>query len=132
MPLSDHEQRLLEQMERALYEDDPKFASSLRSGHGGSLNRTRIALGSLGAVAGLVIVVVGVAIATTIVGVVGFAVMVTSAFWAWTGTRGEGPVPTTGSPATPGASRSKGTQSAFMTRMEERWRQRREGGDSHF
>jgi len=132
VPLSDHEQRLLEQMERALYEDDPKFASSLRSGHGASLNRTRIALGSLGAVAGLVIVVVGVAIAIPLVGVLGFAVMVASAFWAWTGTRSEGPVPAGGTPATPGASRSKGAQSAFMARMEERWRQRREGGDSHF
>ena len=32
MPLSEHEQRLLEQMERALYAEDPKFASALR-GH---------------------------------------------------------------------------------------------------
>ncbi len=30
MPLSDHEQRLLEQMERALYAEDPKFATSMR------------------------------------------------------------------------------------------------------
>jgi hypothetical protein len=31
VPLSEHEQRLLEQMERALYAEDPKFASTLRS-----------------------------------------------------------------------------------------------------
>jgi hypothetical protein len=30
VPLSEHEQRLLEQMERALYAEDPKFVSSLR------------------------------------------------------------------------------------------------------
>ena len=30
MPLSDHEQRLLEQMERALYAEDPKFATTMR------------------------------------------------------------------------------------------------------
>jgi len=30
MPLSEHEQRLLEQMEKALYAEDPKFATSLR------------------------------------------------------------------------------------------------------
>ena len=30
MPLSEHEQRLLEQMERQLYADDPKLASTLR------------------------------------------------------------------------------------------------------
>ena len=32
MPLSEHEQRLLEQIERALVDDDPKFASSVRTG----------------------------------------------------------------------------------------------------
>ena len=31
MPLSDHEQRLLEQIERALYAEDPKFATSVRA-----------------------------------------------------------------------------------------------------
>ncbi|EUA23964.1 hypothetical protein I553_3452 [Mycobacterium xenopi 4042] len=30
MPLSDHEQRMLEQIESALYAEDPKFASSVR------------------------------------------------------------------------------------------------------
>ena len=29
MPLSEHEQRLLEQIERALVDDDPKFASDV-------------------------------------------------------------------------------------------------------
>ena len=31
MPLSEHEQRLLDQIERALYAEDPKFASTVRS-----------------------------------------------------------------------------------------------------
>src|SRR6266496_322696 len=31
VPLSDHEQRLLEQIERALYAEDPKFASTVSS-----------------------------------------------------------------------------------------------------
>ena len=30
MPLSEHEQRLLDQIERALYAEDPKFASTVR------------------------------------------------------------------------------------------------------
>ena len=30
MPLSDHEQRMLDQIESALYAEDPKFASSVR------------------------------------------------------------------------------------------------------
>ncbi|MET1020930.1 MAG: DUF3040 domain-containing protein, partial [Arthrobacter sp.] len=29
MPLSEHEQKLLEQLEKQLHEDDPKFASSM-------------------------------------------------------------------------------------------------------
>ena len=32
MPLSEHEQRLLDQIERALYAEDPKFASTVRGG----------------------------------------------------------------------------------------------------
>ncbi|HNE89871.1 MAG TPA: DUF3040 domain-containing protein, partial [Actinomycetota bacterium] len=36
MPLSEHEQRLLEQMERALMAEDPKFATSLRHGSSGA------------------------------------------------------------------------------------------------
>ena len=32
MPLSDHEQRMLDQIESALYAEDPKFASSVRGG----------------------------------------------------------------------------------------------------
>ena len=38
MPLSDHEQRMLDQIESALYAEDPKFASSVR---GGDSARTR-------------------------------------------------------------------------------------------
>jgi hypothetical protein len=30
VPLSEHEQRLLDQIERALYQEDPKFASTVR------------------------------------------------------------------------------------------------------
>ena len=32
MPLSEHEQRLLDQIERALYAEDPKLASTVRGG----------------------------------------------------------------------------------------------------
>ncbi len=30
MPLSEHEQRMLDQIERALYAEDPKFANTVR------------------------------------------------------------------------------------------------------
>ena len=47
MPLSEHEQRLLEQMERALYAEDPKFASSLRRSGVRQGSRKRLILGVL-------------------------------------------------------------------------------------
>lgn len=129
MPLSDHEQRLLEQMERALYQEDPKFASSLRSGGSGSLDRKRIAVGSLGVVVGLVVVVTGVAISQPAIGVLGFAMMVAGAFWAWSGTRVEVGGATGAAASVPqsGATAKRGGESAFMGKMEQRWRKRREG-----
>ena len=134
MPLSDHEQRLLEEMERALYQEDPKFAFSLLSGRSEGIDRTKLALGSLGVVLGLVVVVVAVAVTVPLVGVLGFALMVAGAFWAWLGVRGQAaaavpsgdPLGDSSMPAA-AASKPKGGQSALMSKMEERWRKRREG-----
>ena len=53
MPLSEHEQRLLEQMERALYAEDPKFASSLRSAGPRPGRRRKAVVGGLAARAGV-------------------------------------------------------------------------------
>ena len=135
MPLSDHEQRLLEQMERALYQEDPKFASSLRSGRSGGIDRKKIAIGVFGAALGLIVVVAGVALSQTIVGVLGFVIMIAGAFWAWLGSRGSTGQSAAGeeqgSPsADPGPAPKSprgGQASPFMSKMEERWRRRREG-----
>ena len=75
MPLSEHEQRLLEQMERALYAEDPKFATSMRSARGGAGDRRRIAIGVVGLLVGLGLLVAGVAAKLVIVGVLGFLAM---------------------------------------------------------
>jgi hypothetical protein len=133
VPLSDHEQRLLEQMERALYQEDPKFASSLRSGRSGSMNRSRIVVGSVGVILGLVVVVGGVATAIPPLGVLGFALMVAGAFWAWNGARGEPATVADSSmlgSAPPVGAKLKDSHSPFMSKMEQRWRNRREG-DGH-
>ncbi len=79
MPLSEHEQRLLDQIERQLYADDPKFASTVRA-HDLKSHRTRrvkrfAALLVLG-VAGLV---AGAVLPNVFVGVAGFLVMLTAA-----------------------------------------------------
>jgi hypothetical protein len=134
VPLSDHEQRLLEQMERALYQEDPKFASSLRSGRSDGIDRRKIAVGVTGVLLGLITVVAGVAVSQPIVGIVGFVIMIAGAFWAWLGSRGtagkgaeeEGGTPSAAPSAAPKADR---TQPDFMSKMEERWRKRREGNN---
>lgn len=126
MPLSDHEQRLLEQMERALYQEDPKFASSLRHGRSGALDRRQVVVGSLGTLAGLGIVLAGVVIKIPLLGVLGFALMVAGAVWAWSSAKDE--------PSSAGSAQGQAQPpgggsggSPFMNRMEERWRKRREG-----
>ena len=124
MPLSEHEQRLLEQMERQLYADDPKLASRLR-GSGQSLrSRHRLFLGVLGVASGLALLVAGVASQFWPLGVAGFLVMLAGGWWASTGWQGGSSTPTT----TPQQQSPKSSQrSGFMSRIEERWDRRRDG-----
>ena len=125
MPLSDHEQRLLEQMERALYQEDPKFASQLRNGRNGPLNRGRVALGVGIVFLGLLGVLVGVASGIVLIGAAGFAAMVFGGFWAWSGLGsggGDGEQQAQQAPPKPAPKPS----SDFMDKMEERWKRRRE------
>ena len=138
MPLSEHEQRLLEQMERALYAEDPKFATSMRSARGGAGDRRRIAIGVVGLLAGLGLLVAGVAAKLVIVGVVGFLAMLGGLWLAITALRPsaeQAASPASGGPAGPTniASRRKPrarrSGESLSDRMEERWRRRRETGD---
>ena len=129
MPLSEHEQRLLEQMEKALYAEDPKFATSLRSS--GAASRGRAALGVLFVLAGLGILLAGVALPMAMVGVLGFGVMLAGAVLTYFAfTRGAVAVTDasgTEAPAAPGSAPRPPRSSGFMDRMEERWRKRAEG-----
>jgi hypothetical protein len=131
VPLSEHEQRLLEQMERALYAEDPKLASTLRGADLRAHHRRRIALGLIGFLVGVALLITGAATSIAVVGVLGFLLMLASAWWVTTGWRarpGPTPVPGTG---TPGSARSpakaKARSAGVMDRLEERWRRRREG-----
>jgi hypothetical protein len=123
MPLSDHEQRLLEQMERQLYADDPKLASTLR-GSGRSLrSRHRLLLGVLGVAGGMALLVAGAASQLWPLGVAGFLVMLGGGWWASTGWQ-SGPEAASASPKQTSKSPQR---SGFMTRIEERWDRRRDG-----
>lgn len=141
MPLSDHEQRLLEQMERALYADDPKFATSMRSARPTAGDRRRAAMGVISLLVGLGLLVAGVAAKLVIIGVIGFLAMV-GGLWLVLralSTGGEAPASAASGPHAPTniASRRSGRSpkrrqrsgESLTERMEERWRRRRETGD---
>jgi hypothetical protein len=140
VPLSEHEQRLLEQMERALYAEDPKFATSMRSARGGAGDRRRIVIGVIGLLAGLGLLVAGVAAKLVVVGVLGFLAML-GGIWlvisalrpapeqsASSGSAGPA-APTSITSRSRKSSRSKRSGESLSDRMEERWRRRRETGD---
>ncbi|MGN0065247.1 MAG: DUF3040 domain-containing protein [Nocardioides sp.] len=76
MPLSEEELRLLEQMERALVEEDPKLASTLRGTSQQQVTRRRVVLGGAVLVLGIGLLVVGVLMGQPLLGVLGFVVMV--------------------------------------------------------
>jgi hypothetical protein len=77
MPLSDHEQRLLEQIEQALYAEDPKFATSVASRKMRSHPRRKLVLAVLGVLIGLGLVAAGVTVHPVVI-VVGFVLAVAS------------------------------------------------------
>ena len=126
MPLSEHEQRLLEQMEKALYAEDPKFATSLRSTPTARAARGRAALGVLGFLAGMGLLIAGVATTIIALGVVGFVIMLVGAVMVYSAfsRRPEEPAAADAPPAPAKAPKSPG----FMDRMEDRWRRRSDEG----
>lgn len=78
MPLSEHEQRLLDQIERALYAEDPKFASTYRSTDLRKHYSRRIVRCAAFFVLGVILLMVGVISKNIAVGVGGFLVMLGS------------------------------------------------------
>ncbi|MES4905166.1 MULTISPECIES: DUF3040 domain-containing protein [unclassified Streptomyces] len=129
MPLSEHEQRMLEQMERALYAEDPKFATALEGSGLRTYTRRRVYQAIAGFLVGVALLMVGVIIPQQIwISVVGFLVMLGCAGLAVTGWRkapkpGERPQAGGGGPAGRRQSRQR---RSMMSRIEERWQRRRD------
>lgn len=141
MPLSEEELRLLEQMERALVEEDPKLASTLRGTTQQQATRRRVVLGGAVLVVGIGLLVVGVLMGQPLLGVLGFVVMLGGAALAITVVKHPQPLLTPrvretgrggfgvvdgGRRHHPARGRSRSGE-PFMQRMEERWRRRRGG-----
>ena len=139
MPLSDHEQRMLDQIESALYAEDPKFASSVRGGSLRAPSARRRLQGAALFVLGLAMLVAGVAFKATMIGgfpilsVLGFIVMFGGVVFAITGGRSAGGRDRTGAePGAPRQKRAKGSKGSrgsgsFTSRMEDRFRRRFDG-----
>ena len=128
MPLSEEEQRLLEQMEQALAAEDPKFVSTIR----GSSSRTRhkriAVLATFGFVVGIVVLMTGAITTLTLVAVGGFVIMLASAYLAITHWRRLGDPELPSNVQRLGKTKRKQSHpsTGFMNRMEDRWRRRRD------
>jgi hypothetical protein len=123
MPLSENEQRLLDEMERNLYKNEADVMSTM--GLRRAPNYTAIGIGVLVGLAGIITMVVGVYLDVTVLGIAGFGVLFAGAMVAATM---PSPSSTTASPAASKASAGASASSAsFMDRLNERW-DRREGG----
>jgi hypothetical protein len=146
VPLSEHEQHLLEQMEQALYAEDPKFASQMQGSAARARLRRSLAIGAGGVIAGLGLVVLGVATVSIWWGAIGFALMVGGVAYAITPPKvpkvtlgavaQDGSVRTHASAGRLGRVRQAGkagkkpnaSGQTFMRRLEGRWDRRRHDG----
>jgi uncharacterized membrane protein YccC len=80
--LSEHEMRLLEQMERALLDEDPKLAHTLRGPSRHHSARRRMLVGGIGLLVGIAVMVAGAFWQLTPVGIAGFVIMLVAALFA--------------------------------------------------
>jgi Protein of unknown function (DUF3040) len=133
VPLSEHEQRMLDQIEQALYAEDPKFAHAVRSTNPQVHFKRRIVKAALGFVVGVCALMAGLVVnqgtVTIAISVTGFLLMVVCCVWAltsWKRMTGVGSEATQDQPQG-GRRQSRPAKAGFMERMEERWRRRTEG-----
>ena len=142
MPLSEHEQRQLEQIEQALYSEDPKFVHAVRSSDPRVHYKRRAYQAAVGFVLGVGLLLGGVIAQFIWVGVAGFVVMLVCCMWWLTSWRRINALSAGAlGPARPksasrrrrrqqqrtGARGARVASPGMMERLEERWRRRQEG-----
>jgi len=134
MPLSEQEQRLLEEMERSLYQNDSDFVARVTRRQGRP-SYTSITVGVLIGLVGIGGIVLGLVLRQPLLGIVGFVVMLAGVLFALRPGMGSpaprGPRSTSGRGAgatrRPGSTRSSSSGStggSFMDRLNERWDKR--------
>jgi hypothetical protein len=121
MPLSEHEQRLLDEMERSLYHSEADDVTTVGGGRARP-NYTAIALGIIAGVIGIALLLVGVVSRLAVIGLVGFAIMFAGALLAIAPPRRLSIDRT----RAPGAAR----RPSFMDSLNERWDRRSDGDEN--
>jgi hypothetical protein len=126
VPLSDHEQRLLEQIERALYAEDPKFASAVSSTDLRTHARRRVRRAIVLLVLGMGALLAGVMTTEVALGVAGFCLMLFALVYAasqYKKVSGRPDLRVAGSDRQ-APRRGKPRKTPLLQRMEERFRRR--------
>jgi hypothetical protein len=136
VPLSEHEQRQLEQIEQALYAEHPRFAKAVRAADPRVHYKRRVVYAAVVFVSGVVLLPVGIATSFIAISVIGFVIMLASCYWAAISYRrmngmATGKIQFSGRKA---GRKDKGGRGRSRTgmgnRLDERWRRRQEGRDS--
>ena len=110
MPLDEHEQKILDEIERQLYEEDPKLADMVAKAVRGGADRWKMRLAAVVFVVGAVVMFVSFTRSWAIAGV-GFLVMVVSAGWMALTAR-----------ATRFTQQTPGAVEDWLLRLQHRWR----------
>ncbi len=134
VPLSEHEQRQLEQIEQALYREDPKFGRLVRSSDPRVHYKRKLAQALIGVLVGAGLLAAGVVTHRIYLEAAGAVVLLLSLVWAvvsWRRhlTRIRPVQPAQAKAPAKGQTRRQGQtrRARMMERMEERWRRRQEG-----
>ena len=121
MPLSDHEKRLLAEMEAALESEDPRLVSTMTgmSGKGRTPRAGRVLKGALLALGGLALLLAGLIAKLVIVGIAGFLVALTGLVLVFSNLGGG-----QSTSLRKGAQKSGPNKPKWSDRLEERWERR--------
>jgi hypothetical protein len=131
VPLSDHEQRQLEQIEQALYADHPRLARVMKAKDPRVHYRRRVTQACIGFLLGVGALVAGLFLKYAWLSAAGFVLMLLSGIWAIASYRRMAAVmlPHRKRGRARRRARSPQPSSGLMERLEERWRRRQEGNN---
>ena len=134
MPLPEHEQRQLQEIEQALHRDDPKFRRRMRASDPRVHYKRKLIQAQLGIVIGVGLLPAGAVTHRLYLEAAGVVIVLLSLVWAAVSWRryaaGIRPArPRAGTTTAKGTKHRSGQtrRARMMERMEQRWRHRQEG-----